>query len=223
MKLTLDIYVVIALGVIGFSVYEITTRHLLADGSFLDRLWAAVRQSATTAASHAFGFLGAIGLIASEYANDAASDIAWLVGGVASMLGDPDIKSQLLAIIPSSAVPMRDARAMFEGIAEEFTAENVDENTIILGEFIKTLIIELTSDVGGEKTPKQAMELARAFHATVAAQKISADRRRQLEADSRAKLDKAVQAVAGQVADAGHPVDAASVLKMIRSAYGIES
>lgn len=90
---------------------------------------------------------------------------------------------------------MQDARAMFEGIASQFTASDVDENTIILGEFLKTLIVELVSDAGGNKSPKEAMELARAYHATVAAQKISSDRRRILEAEFAAKTETAIEQV----------------------------
>ncbi|WP_018701412.1 DUF3486 family protein [Amorphus coralli] len=88
---------------------------------------------------------------------------------------------------------MSEARAMFDGLASQFTAEDVDENTVILGEFIKTLIVELVDDQSGTKTPKQAMELARAFHATVSAQKISTDRRRKIEAEFAAKASKAVE------------------------------
>ncbi|GLK85701.1 phage protein Gp27 family protein [Ancylobacter defluvii] len=117
---------------------------------------------------------------------------------------------------------MQRAREMFKGIASEFTAEDVDENTIILGEFIKTLIIELTHDAAGVKTPKAAMELARAFQATVAAQKISTDRRQKIEAAAKAKLEKvAVAAVAGAVG-AGATVDPVELLNQIRQGiYGM--
>jgi Skp family chaperone for outer membrane proteins len=91
---------------------------------------------------------------------------------------------------------MQDARAMFEGLSEQFTAEDVDQNTVIIGEFIKTLIVELVGDESGEKTPKEAMELARAFQATVAAQKISTERRQKIEADFAAKAGKAIEEVA---------------------------
>lgn len=91
---------------------------------------------------------------------------------------------------------MAEAREMFSGLANQFQAKDVDDNTVILGEFIKTLIVELVDDSSGNKTPKQAMELARAYHATVAAQKISADRRRVLEQQLRQQAEKAVEAVA---------------------------
>lgn len=89
---------------------------------------------------------------------------------------------------------MQESRAMFEGLASQFTAEDVDQNTIILGEYLKTLIVELLGDES--KTPKQAMELAAAFRATVSAQKISSERRRKLEDEIASKTVKAVDAVA---------------------------
>lgn len=117
---------------------------------------------------------------------------------------------------------MQRARSMFEGIASQFTAEDVDENTIILGEFIKTLIIELVHDGSGAKDPKQAMELARAFQATVAAQKISTDRRQKIEEAARVQLVKAAEKAVGEVEASGEPVDGAAVLKKIREdVYGI--
>lgn len=117
---------------------------------------------------------------------------------------------------------MQDARAMFEGIASQFTATDVDENTVILGEFIKTLIVELVSDGGGVKGPKEAMELARAFHATVAAQKISTDRRVKIEEAAKAKLVKAVETAVDAVEKEGAKIDGAEVLRKIREdIYGI--
>lgn len=117
---------------------------------------------------------------------------------------------------------MRDARAMFDGISSQFTASDVDESTIILGEFIKTLIIELVDDQSGDKSPKEAMELARAFQSTVSAQKISTDRRQKIEVEMKARLIKAAETAVGEVSEAGHPVDGAAVLKRIREdVYGI--
>ena len=91
---------------------------------------------------------------------------------------------------------MGEARAMFEGLASQFTAADVDENTVILGEFIKTLIVELVDDQSGKKGPKEAMELARAFQATVAAQKISTDRRQKLEAELKQAAVTTIETVA---------------------------
>lgn len=91
---------------------------------------------------------------------------------------------------------MRDAREMFAGLSDQFSAGDVDDNTVILGEFIKTLIQELVDDSSGRKSPKEAMELARAYQATVSAQKVSADRRIKLEAEAKTKMTQAVDKVA---------------------------
>lgn len=92
---------------------------------------------------------------------------------------------------------MQRSREMFKGIASQFTAEDVDENTIILGEFIKTLIIELVhASAGDGVSTKGAMELARAFQATVAAQKISTDRRQKLQAEFNTRAEKVIERAA---------------------------
>lgn len=91
---------------------------------------------------------------------------------------------------------MAEATAMFVGLAEQMTAKTVDENTIVLGEYLKTLVLELIDDGAGPKTPKQAMELARAYHAIVAGQKISSDRRKQLEAEFKEATAKTLETVA---------------------------
>lgn len=117
---------------------------------------------------------------------------------------------------------MQDARAMFEGVAGQFTAKDVDENTVVLGEFMKTLIIELVVDRSDGASPKDAMELARAFQATVSAQKISTDRRQKLETEMKAQLMKAAETAVGEVAEAGQVADPKAVLKRIREdVYGI--
>lgn len=97
--------------------------------------------------------------------------------------------------IAAAQTRMREAREMFAGLSSEFTAENVDENTIILGEYLKTLIQELVDDSAGRKTPKDAMELARAYQATVSAQKISTNRRQMLQAEFASKTEDAVREV----------------------------
>lgn len=92
---------------------------------------------------------------------------------------------------------MRDARAMFEGLNEHLDHDSVDESSVILGEFLKTLILELNVD-GAATDPKGAMELARAYLAAVQGQKISAERRAKLEAEFRARAEAAVEKVAKQ-------------------------
>lgn len=123
--------------------------------------------------------------------------------------------------IAAAQTRMRQAREMFAGLATEFTAENVDENTVVLGEFIKTLIQELVDDAAGLKSPKEAMELARAYQATVMAQKVSTDRRMKLEAEAKASAVAAMEKAIGQVGAAG-VVNGEEVLRKIREeVYGI--
>lgn len=114
---------------------------------------------------------------------------------------------------------MAEAREMFSGLSGQLHAKDVDDNTIALGEFIKTLIMELVDDQAGKKSPRDAMELARAFHATIAGQKISADRRKMLEAAARDKAIAAVDAVADA---AGAGIEKAEIIRKIREdIYGI--
>ena len=91
---------------------------------------------------------------------------------------------------------LSEARAIFEGVAPQFTAEKVDEQTVVLGEFIKLLIFDLVQEDGASIGTKGAMELASAHLAVIRGQAVSADRRRKLEADFKAEAMKAVDKVA---------------------------
>ncbi|MEP9350583.1 phage protein Gp27 family protein [Xanthobacter sp. KR7-225] len=120
----------------------------------------------------------------------------------------------------AAARRMQDRRAMFDGVASEFDAKDVDESTVILGEYIKTLIAELLADP--DRSPKEALELARGFHATVSAQKVSTDRRVKIEAAAKAQLVKAVETAVDAVEQEGGKIDGAEVLRKIREdIYGI--
>ena len=117
---------------------------------------------------------------------------------------------------------LNEARHIFSGIAPQFTAEKVDESTVVLGEFIKLLVFELVQSEGGEIGSKGAMELARAHLAVIQGQKLSAERRSKIEAAAKDRLMKAAETAVGEVAGAGHAVDGAAVLKRIRAdVYGI--
>lgn len=111
--------------------------------------------------------------------------------------------------IAAAQTRMREAREMFAGLATQFTADDVDENTVILGEYLKTLIQELVDDAAGAKTAKDAMELARAYQATVMAQKVSTDRRLKLQAEMASKTEEAVREVGKQQGWSEDSVDAA--------------
>lgn len=90
---------------------------------------------------------------------------------------------------------MAESRAMFEGLAPQFSPDNVDKSNVVLGELIKTLIQELLlSDTVTD--PKGAMELARAYQSTIGAMKVSSDRRQKLEAELSKRTEQAIDAVA---------------------------
>lgn len=91
---------------------------------------------------------------------------------------------------------LNEARHIFQGLAPQFTAEKVDEHTVVLGEFIKLLIFELVQDEGGAIGSKGAMELARAHLAVIQGQKLSSDRRAKLEATFKADAAEAIDKVA---------------------------
>lgn len=110
---------------------------------------------------------------------------------------DPISKSAFNRTAVRTAAASRriaEARAVFAGIAPQFTPESIDENSIVLGEVIKTLIMELIDEP--RQTPKGAMELARAFLATIQAQRLSSDRRQRLEAELASRAGAAVDRVA---------------------------
>ena len=91
---------------------------------------------------------------------------------------------------------LAESRAVFAGLAPQFTAETVDEQTVVLGEMIKLLIFDLVQNDGDTLSPKGAMELANAHLAVIRSQAVSAERRRKLEADFVEKAGKAVDQVA---------------------------
>jgi hypothetical protein len=111
------------------------------------------------------------------------------------------------------------SRAIFSGIADHLTPENIDQGNIALGEFIKALIAELVSEAEGELSPKEVMELARGFGAVVLAQKVSHDRKSKGEKDLAAKAEKTADAVAKVAREAGLSAD--QVAKIRRDVLGV--
>jgi len=111
------------------------------------------------------------------------------------------------------------SRAIFSGIADHLTPENIDQGNIALGEFIKALIAELVSEAEGDLTPKQVMELARGFGAVVLAQKVSHDRKSKGEKDLATKAEKTADAVAKVAREAGLSAD--QVAKIRRDVLGV--
>ncbi|MGA8170927.1 MAG: phage protein Gp27 family protein [Methylocystis sp.] len=93
---------------------------------------------------------------------------------------------------------INEMRAVFTGIAEHLTPENIDQSNVSLGEFIKTLIAEIVSHHEGTLSAKEVKELAHAFALVIAGTKVSSTRRSHVEAeqDARKKAADAAGAVA---------------------------
>lgn len=148
---------------------------------------------------------------------EAQDDIVWAIGEInqrqrtqADILFELNSRLVIKGVDPISssafnrkalklrAVQIRldEARHIFTGIADQFTPDKVDDNSIVLGEFIKMLVFELTQADTAERTPKMAMELARAYHDTVKGQAMSAVRRTKLETEFKAKAEAAIDRVA---------------------------
>ena len=97
-----------------------------------------------------------------------------------------------------------EARGIFAGIADQFTPEAVDQGNVVLGEFIKTVVFELAQRDVSEHSEDGAMKLARAYLASVQAQKISSDRRAKIETEFVRKADAALDRLSKE---AGLPAD----------------
>jgi hypothetical protein len=149
--------------------------------------------------------------------DEAQDDIFWAMGELnkrqrtqAEILSDLNgrLADKGLALISKSAFNRRamrvaaaaarlsERRALFEGLAPQFTAERMDEANVVIGELIKTLITEMLDADAKSVTTKGAMELARAYKNTIEGQNLSAEaKRRALDAASR-KVGAAVEKVA---------------------------
>ncbi|HOV02932.1 MAG TPA: DUF3486 family protein [Hyphomicrobiales bacterium] len=112
-------------------------------------------------------------------------------------------------------------QTVYAGIAEQLTPDSVSATDRVLGEFLKTLIDELIDDptIGA----RQAMELARAFQATVSALKTSSEHKAALMKEAGKKTEAAVNAVADAAAADGRSISAEEILQKIREVYGIGS
>lgn len=97
-----------------------------------------------------------------------------------------------------------EARGLFAGLADQFTPDAVDEGNIVLGEFLKLVVFELAQRDAAEQSEDGAMKLARAYLASVQAQKISSDRRSKIEGEFVRKADAALDKLSK---DSGLPAD----------------
>lgn len=105
---------------------------------------------------------------------------------------------------------------LYAGIVEKISPQKMGDQDIVLGELLKTLIDELIDDAHSAKDVK---ELAAAFRQVVTAQQTSANLKHKALAAAEKKMEVAVEAATDEVQKAGHPVDAAQVLELIRKAY----
>lgn len=115
---------------------------------------------------------------------------------------------------------IEERNALYAGIIETITPDTVADQDIVLGELLKTLIDELIDEA---KSPEDVKELATAYKSTIAAQQLSARVKAEAVKAAEKKLEKAVQTATDQVQKAGHAVDPAAVLELIRKAYRGES
>lgn len=106
--------------------------------------------------------------------------------------------------------------AIYAGIIDTITPESMAEQDIILGELLKTLIDELIDEV---RSPEDVKELASAYKQTIAAQHLSSSLKAKADVAAEKRLEKAVKTATDEVGKAGHKVDAAQVLDIIRKAY----
>ena len=97
-----------------------------------------------------------------------------------------------------AAARLAERRALFEGLAPQFTAERIDQGTVVLGELIKTMIAEAVEDDVASIGTKGVLELARAFQHSVAGQAISAEAKRRAVALAQKQVGAAVETVAKQ-------------------------
>lgn len=111
--------------------------------------------------------------------------------------------------IASASRKIAERRALFEGIAPQFTPDKIAEADVVIGELIKILITELLDRDANEFDPKGAMELSRAYKHTIEGQRLSGDAKRRALADFDKKIGAAVETVSkakGITADARHMI-----------------
>ncbi|PAL20208.1 phage protein Gp27 family protein [Sphingopyxis sp. GW247-27LB] len=101
-----------------------------------------------------------------------------------------------------------EARQIASELVPSLGTDGPDHVTMMIAEMVKVSALELLE--GGEVSSKGLMELSRAVSSAVAAQKVSAEHRRQLEAEVEQRLAKAAAAVAEVGAAAGVGVDTLS-------------
>lgn len=97
--------------------------------------------------------------------------------------------------LASMARRHEEVRAITSALTERLDPSQTDDLTIMIAETIKTLVFEMMEDGGADLTPKGAMELARALQAAVGSQKLSVDRKRQLQERFEGQVEDAIEKV----------------------------
>lgn len=89
-----------------------------------------------------------------------------------------------------------ETRAIVSTLAERFDPADADNLTIMATETLKALVMQMLTEADEDSIdPKGVMQLATALRQAMAAQSVSTDRRRKVEADFAAKVEKAVETV----------------------------
>lgn len=110
---------------------------------------------------------------------------------------EPISKSAFSRYAVRKAIQFRkldEARRISGELVEALGADGADDLTIAVGEMLKLSAMQILE--GGDHSPKDIMELARAIQAATGAQKTSAEHRRRMEERLAEKLDEAVDSVA---------------------------
>jgi hypothetical protein len=114
-------------------------------------------------------------------------------------------------------------REISKVLTERLQPGDTDRVTIALAEAIKSAVFEAIGESGEAGLGMMDLKFAGdALKSAVAAQKTSAELRGKIEAQLAAKVEKAVNTVAGEAEAAGRTIDKAEVLRKIREdVYGI--
>lgn len=100
--------------------------------------------------------------------------------------------------LAASTRRMQETKQIFEALSGHLAPDQIDDQTVALGEFIKQLIFDLMQPGAKKLDATGAMMLATAFSKVVQGQKVSADRRQQLQKEFAQKAAQAVEQVAAK-------------------------
>lgn len=127
------------------------------------------------------------------------ADILFELNDRLAVKGAPAIsKSAFNRVAVRTAMAARriaESRAVFAGIADKFTPETMDETNMVVGELIKLLIMDVLDRGSDALSPKNAMELASGYLASIRGQRLSSDHRQKLQREFAQKTEKAVDQV----------------------------